>query len=211
MTQLSLPLRLPDRPRMRPSEPIVRSALVEGPHRWWLKRAWGPGPAIGWVGLNPSTADGARDDPTMLAEMGFSFRWGYGSLIKVNLYPLITPYPADLRAWLRRWRDWRDKSNYTDQAGKTADALGRNEMVAAEELSRCDVVVAAWGDGADAGDVYEFIGAIDNYHGILHDEEASPIQWRCLARTASGAPRHTLARGKHFIPRDAKPVEWWPP
>ena len=85
---LQLPLGgPPPRPRTHPPEPIIRSALIEGDYRYWLKRAWGPGPAIAWVGLNPSTADGTKDDPTMQAEIGFSYRLGYGSLVKLKTEP----------------------------------------------------------------------------------------------------------------------------
>ena len=93
---LELPLNIPaSKPRM-PAPPIVRSAQIEGPYRWTMTRAWGAGPVITWVLFNPSDADGRRDDPTTLRMMGFSYRWGFGSMVVANVYPFIASKPADL-------------------------------------------------------------------------------------------------------------------
>lgn len=195
MTQLSL---LPDDtkpPPRRPVEPIVREALIEGNYRWWLKRAWGPGPAIAWVGLNPSTADGKRDDPTMSREIGFSFRWGFGSLVKLNLYPFIAANPAAMREWRSGWM------TNPGLHGDAREAWIGNMHRAGDEIGRCQTVIAAWGEGAE--DDHR-----DAFMEIVTDLVGRPIEWQCLARTASGAPRHTLARGTHRIPDDATPSLW---
>lgn len=176
---------------MRPSEPIIRQAFLEEPYRWWLRRAWGSGPAILWCGLNPSLANGERDDPTMWEEMGFSFRWGYGSLIKVNLYPFISPKPSIMREWRKSW----------EKGNAARGAFDLNIVRVCEAIAETDTQVAAWGNGADDHDLREFLGAIDN------NLKARP-DWKCLRRTSSGAPTHTLARGVHRIPRD-KVLEPW--
>jgi len=71
-----------------------------------------------FIGLNPSRANGERDDPTLRRLQGFARSWGYGQLVVLNLFALVTPSPALLRrssdptgaaadavlaAWLRRW------------------------------------------------------------------------------------------------------------
>ena len=43
-----------------PSEPILRSATIEGDYRYTAERAWGAGLCILWCLLNPSVADGLR-------------------------------------------------------------------------------------------------------------------------------------------------------
>lgn len=197
-------------PRMRPSEPILRQALLEPPYRYWLKRAWGPGPAVAWVGLNPSTADDRRDDPTMQAEMGFSFRLGFGSLVKLNIYPFVSSDPVAAKRWRQSFV--YDFSPAVEQvAGGDLAALAayeRNLDIAGAEIARCGMVIAAWGEGGDRVDVIDLMLSANLAAAELHQQTFTPIAWHCLAKTASGAPRHTLARGKHFIPRDAKPIVW---
>jgi hypothetical protein len=38
------------------------------------------------IGLNPSTADEAKNDPTIRRCMGFAHRWGFGALCMTNLF-----------------------------------------------------------------------------------------------------------------------------
>ena len=54
-----------------------------------------------FVGLNPSRADGNRDDPTLRRLQGFSHQWGYHHLVVLNLFARISSSPS----WLRRCKD----------------------------------------------------------------------------------------------------------
>ncbi len=66
-------------------------------YRYWLWRTWDASlPRVAFVMLNPSTADHRVDDPTIRRCMGFASRWGYGSLIVVNLFAYRTPSPKEL-------------------------------------------------------------------------------------------------------------------
>jgi hypothetical protein len=38
---------------------------VDGLYRYRLSRAWGRGPSLAFIMLNPSTADAGIDDPTI--------------------------------------------------------------------------------------------------------------------------------------------------
>lgn len=58
-----------------------------GTYRCELRRWWRAGPPVAWLMLNPSTADGLHDDPTLRRIIGFTYRWGFGGLVVVNLYP----------------------------------------------------------------------------------------------------------------------------
>jgi len=69
-----------------------------GRYRWWLRRQWLPqGPVLLFVGLNPSRADGQRDDPTLRRLVGFARQWDFGALEVVNLFARISASPALLK------------------------------------------------------------------------------------------------------------------
>jgi hypothetical protein len=58
-----------------------------GDHRLMLARIWDrKKPVLVWVMLNPSTADGMTDDPTIRRVVSFSKKFGYGGAYVANLY-----------------------------------------------------------------------------------------------------------------------------
>lgn len=217
MSTLELPLGDLRPLRRHPPEPILRSASVEDQYRWTMERAWGVGPTIMWVLFNPSDADHKRDDPTTLRMMGFSYRWGFGSMIVANIYPFIAPQPKNLHAW-RRSFDWKayesngmrpwemDKSSWS--------AFHHNQGVISKLLTGAIAdtemkLVAAWGLGPADADLDHFL------HGIrlmIDDDEFGMIgvqpNWHCLGTTADGSPIHPLARGRNRVPDDAKLKIW---
>jgi hypothetical protein len=66
-------------------------------YRWWLHRVWDETkPVIIWIMMNPSTADHTKNDPTIMKVMRYSQRWGYGSVIVLNLYAYRASNPEDL-------------------------------------------------------------------------------------------------------------------
>jgi hypothetical protein len=69
-----------------------------GRYRWWLVRHWCPerSPVL-FVGLNPSTADAGRDDPTLRRLCGLAGRWGHGGVLVLNLFSRVGSDPAQLR------------------------------------------------------------------------------------------------------------------
>lgn len=70
-----------------------------GLFRYSLRRAWVVNPErwLMWVMLNPSTADGTKDDPTIRRCVGFAERWGYHGIIVENLYAFRATEPRDLK------------------------------------------------------------------------------------------------------------------
>jgi hypothetical protein len=66
-------------------------------YRYLLGRRWDAGPIVGWVMLNPSTADGQVDDPTIRRVIGFSKAFGARACVVGNLYALRATNPDELR------------------------------------------------------------------------------------------------------------------
>ena len=135
--------------------------------RYALWRRWKHCPknldALLFIGLNPSTANATKDDPTIRRCVGFSQRWGYERLTVANLFALRATDPTELL-------------KADDPVGSDNDWwLGH---LVAEVHDR---VVAAWGGTCDndrARDVTELL--------------AGHIDVHCLGTTKSGQPRHPL-------------------
>jgi hypothetical protein len=70
-----------------------------GKYRYFLRRCWDPTkPEVTFIGLNPSTATGSIDDPTIRRCIGYAKRWGFGRLSVINLFALKTTQPKKLLA-----------------------------------------------------------------------------------------------------------------
>jgi hypothetical protein len=91
-----------------------------------LPPAGGSGSVV-FVGLNPSTADETRDDPTTRRCVGFAQAWGFARLELVNLFAFAARHPADLR--------------------RAPDPVGPGNRSALQRaLAEADLVVCAWGN-----------------------------------------------------------------
>ena len=66
-------------------------------HRYALWRIWDDKlPKVMYIGLNPSTADAEKDDPTITRLKGLTNMLGYGGFYMLNLFTNITPYPKQI-------------------------------------------------------------------------------------------------------------------
>jgi len=134
--------------------------------RYRLWRRWGPGSAVAFVGLNPSTADEGGDDPTIRRCLGYARDWGYDALEVVNLYGWRSTLPAPL---------WD---------GSTSDPVGPdNDRVLGAVARSADLVVAAWGAFPRARARAEAVRT------LLEETGCTPM---ILDLTAQGWPRHPL-------------------
>lgn len=136
-----------------------------GTYRYSLWRAWGDGPRAVFVMLNPSTADAARDDPTIRRCIGFARAWGFNGLEVVNLFALRATNPEAL--YLH------------------ADPVGpENDDAIATACNGAGIVVAAWGVHGAWKDRGQEIAQRIAYGGgvALHH----------LGLTKGGHPRHPL-------------------
>jgi hypothetical protein len=65
-------------------------------YRYELWRNWGPGRKLAFIGLNPSTADETRNDPTVTRCINFAKRDGFAGMVMLNIFGLRSTDPARL-------------------------------------------------------------------------------------------------------------------
>lgn len=67
-------------------------------YRYQLKRIWDKSkPTVTFIGLNPSTADETKDDPTIRRCIGYAKKWGFGGLIMANVFAYRSTDPKKLK------------------------------------------------------------------------------------------------------------------
>lgn len=140
-------------------------------HRYCLGRVWDPRkPLCLFIGLNPSRADGIRDDPTIVKCMGLASRWGYGGFYICNLYSLITPYPE------RLFRE-------VDPVGEDADKWIH------EKARECAAIVLCWGS---CGQVNKTIKLNIAHRSRILVDQLPRNKLHHTGLTKDGQPRHPL-------------------
>lgn len=116
---------------------LLESSAVFSPcrrYRYVLRRIWDrTTPPAMFVGLNPSTADEVKDDPTVRRCIGYARRWGFGGLVMTNIFAFRSTDPNAL-------------VELDDPVGPRNDAWLRRLQ------RRAGVVVAAWGVWGSLGD-----------------------------------------------------------
>lgn len=146
-----------------------------GRYRWWLSRRWRQeAPALLFLGLNPSSADRCRDDPTLRRLIGFADSWGYGAVEVVNLFAWISTDPTALR------QAAEPVGRHTDRWIRSrVRALLRQRAMAGQPLP----LWLGWGNGGRwrmrDRQMLRLLGQL-------------PVQLLCLGQTAMGQPRHPL-------------------
>jgi hypothetical protein len=116
--------------------------------------------------MNPSTADGTVDDPTVRRECDFTAAWGYGVYRKCNVMDFRATQPKALLG---------------------TEVVPRSEInlsTIVEQARTADIVILAFGSlhkklshyGAD----------------VVRALEAENIDAYCLGLTANGSPKHPL-------------------
>ena len=80
-------------------------------YRYDLWRVWGSGRRVLFIGLNPSIADGRKDDPTVRRCRNFARRWGYDGFHIGNLFAYRATDPGEVEARLRMGEDVRGQEN----------------------------------------------------------------------------------------------------
>lgn len=146
-------------------------------YRYALWRVLDPAkPPVMFVGLNPSTADETRNDPTVRRCIGFARSWGFGTLIMSNIFAFRATDPRDMRA--------------------VDDPVGpENDRVLLELARGAKRIVAAWGvHGQHRG------------RGSIVAHLLQPFGLLCLGVTKDGHPRHPLMLRKDALPVSFSPA-----
>ena len=98
-----------------------------GKYRYKLWRIWDEAlPKVMCIGLNPSTANSTKPDPTITNLTKMLRKLGYGGFYMMNLFAWISSKPEDLLT--------------------CENALGENENKLKEVEAICDDVIVCWGN-----------------------------------------------------------------
>lgn len=97
-------------------------------YRYSLERVWDQHkPLIGFIGLNPSTADSTEDDATISRCIQFAKSWDAGGIYMTNLFAYRATIPADMM--------------------EQENPIGtKNDNYLAQMPSKTSKIVACWGN-----------------------------------------------------------------
>lgn len=135
-------------------------------HRYMLWRIWDRyKPLMLVAGLNPSTADHEKEDPTSRRIKSFVESWGYGGYILVNVYAYRATDPKDMFR------------NALDPVGPfNLNAWGLASLKTDEQT------LVGWGGNAEPSRALALIRHLEQCRKTL----------MCLGHTAKGHPKHPL-------------------
>lgn len=132
-------------------------------YRYVLWRVWDDAlPKVAWIGLNPSTADETKDDPTIRRCVGFARDWRYGGIYMLNLFAFRATSPKVMKAAV-------------DPVGLENDWYIRDYAG-----FRSKRVIAAWGTHGD------------HRNRAQHFAGKCELALACLGLTKGGCPKHPL-------------------
>jgi len=154
-------------------------------YRYRLWREWDRNlPALGFIMLNPSTADHQADDPTVTRCLQHAIAGRYGRLEVVNLFPLRSTDPDVLLA----------------HPAPLGDLPDLNDATIMDAIDRCAMVICAWGAHkaapARATEVLQMIRMCGRGALLYH-----------LGLNRDGSPKHPLYVAAKTRPQ---PFQLWP-
>lgn len=147
-------------------------------YRYVLWRIWQEEIApLCFIMLNPSTADGEKNDATIRKCMGFARQLAYGGIRIVNLYAYRATQPRDL---------WACYDKHGEYAG--IDAIGKDNdeyirAIVGGVISEGGDIVCAWGNQPKAAQRIIEVKTLLKFYGV---------QTHVLQLNSDGSPAHPL-------------------
>lgn len=150
-------------------------------YRYALSRSWGPGPMLMFIGLNPSTADETKLDPTLRRIVDFAKREGCGGFWMANLFAFRATKPRDMMT--------------------EADPVGPDNDSWLKDIANwCSLVICGWGaHGSHRGRDIEVRKLLQG------------LELHCLRLTKQGQPNHPLYLPKNAPLIVFQDCLWRPP
>lgn len=140
-------------------------------YRYTLWREWDKSKGtVAFVGLNPSTADETRNDPTVRRCINYAKMWGYGKMFMLNIFGFRATDPKVMKA---------EKSPVgPDNMQKIMDTV-----------KECDLVVGCWGSHGVHSEQGRLVWDVLNSEGV---------KVHTFGVTKSGHPKHPLYLSKNL-------------
>jgi hypothetical protein len=146
-----------------------------GSYRYSLSRVWDESlPAVLFIMLNPSSADGTKDDPSIRRCISYAKDWGFGSLFVGNLFALKSTKPAGLL-------DSKDPTG------------AENQKSLLKMTRQCKLIICAWGNGPT-------LKKLSAYSPEYLVQKNLNNKLYCLTLSLDGIPCHPLYLPKHLEP-----------
>lgn len=146
--------------------------------RFYLYRKWDTSkPIIAFVGLNPSTANEDKNDPTINKLISFASRNGFGGFYMLNLFTIVSPDPSVLK----------------DEEDEDFDI---NVEVIKTLQNTCDELVFCWGNFDTHGRAEKMIKEFPHAKCFKQNKNGSPAHPLYLPRDITLKEYDDNIRGK---------------
>lgn len=134
-------------------------------YRYALWRIWEESqPLVMFIGLNPSTANEDKDDPTIRRVISFAKSWGYGGVYMLNCFPFVSTDPNQMLSCQPKSKEWNTNELWLWDVGK-----------------KCKEIVFAWGNF----DVVKKMNREKDLINLFPEAKA-------LSINKNGSPKHPL-------------------
>lgn len=138
------------------------------------------------IGVNPSTANEEKPDPTMRKVLGFAEVNGFDSFCMLNLYPQRCADPDDLHE--------KPRTHYVK---KNVNYI-HDQLMAYLHKHKKVTILAGWGNLIDKRPyLTECLGAL---YLILKEEFGDKIDWKMIRLSKDGNPIHPLTFKEKYGP-----------
>ena len=162
--------------------PEKRTAIFGEDHvyRYTLDIVWDESlPLCQVIGLNPSTADEFKDDPTVRRCKDFARRFGCGGIVMTNIFAYRDTDPAGM---MKHPAPIGERYRHRGAGGGMMRYDNQNDNALVDTAVRCRVHIAAWGvHGAHLNRGREVCTILSGLHTL-----------KCLGVTKDGHPKHPL-------------------